>query len=299
VVDAAELEEATYAMARRIAANAPLSISVMKEQLRILAGAHTMSPEDFERIQGLRRVVYNSQDYAEGIRAFKEKRKPVFRGMNRPCEAKTPMARITLFTGGIQPLPESGRPTGMYKTRVDAPIALARGFCRRPAGRPARPWRPRQGCISTRPDTTHVSPTASRGGGAARARRPGREPVHPDLDEADVRVGDLWQLGSAVLQVSQPRSPCWKIDERFAAEGMAGFIAEHLLTGWYWRVVNPATWPRATPWTCCTPQPIPRPCAKPSAVAGPRPAVADLERLADLPGWPAPGRTRSCSASPG
>lgn len=80
VVAAEALEGFTYGMAGRIAANAPLSISVMKEQLRTLAGAHTMSPEDFERIQGLRRIVYDSHDYSEGIRAFKEKRKPVFRG---------------------------------------------------------------------------------------------------------------------------------------------------------------------------------------------------------------------------
>jgi len=74
------LETFTYAMAADIAENAPLSISVMKEELRILAGAHPMSPQGFERVQGLRRVVYDSSDYVEGIRAFKEKRKPVYRG---------------------------------------------------------------------------------------------------------------------------------------------------------------------------------------------------------------------------
>jgi methylmalonyl-CoA decarboxylase len=74
------LEPFTYELARDIAENAPLSVSVMKEQLRMLAGAHPISPRRFERVQGLRRIVYDSEDYAEGIRAFKAKRKPKFSG---------------------------------------------------------------------------------------------------------------------------------------------------------------------------------------------------------------------------
>jgi methylmalonyl-CoA decarboxylase len=80
VVSVEELEDFTFDLAATICENAPLSIAVMKEQLRILAGARPMSPQGFERVQGLRRLVYDSDDYQEGIRAFKEKRKPVFRG---------------------------------------------------------------------------------------------------------------------------------------------------------------------------------------------------------------------------
>jgi methylmalonyl-CoA decarboxylase len=77
---AAELEDFTYALAGQIAQNSPISISVIKEQLQILGNALPLSPEAFERIQALRRLVYNSQDYREGQKAFLEKRPPVFRG---------------------------------------------------------------------------------------------------------------------------------------------------------------------------------------------------------------------------
>jgi methylmalonyl-CoA decarboxylase len=80
VIDAQSLEEFTVAMANAIAANAPLSISVMKEQLRVLAGAKPLTPRGFEKVQGLRRIVYDSKDYHEGIKAFKERRKPTFTG---------------------------------------------------------------------------------------------------------------------------------------------------------------------------------------------------------------------------
>ena len=75
-----ELEEFTWQMARHITENSPLSISVIKEQLRLLASSYPLSPETFERIQGLRRQVYDSKDYLEGKSAFLEKRAPVFKG---------------------------------------------------------------------------------------------------------------------------------------------------------------------------------------------------------------------------
>lgn len=80
LVPAEEIEAFTYGLARDIAANAPLAVSVMKEQLRVLEGAHPVDPLGFERIQGLRRIVYDSRDYVEGLSAFKEKRKPNFEG---------------------------------------------------------------------------------------------------------------------------------------------------------------------------------------------------------------------------
>ena len=75
-----EIESFVHGLAESIVANSPLSISVMKEEMRLLSSARSITPELFERIQGLRRIVYDSHDYHEGITAFAEKRRPRFLG---------------------------------------------------------------------------------------------------------------------------------------------------------------------------------------------------------------------------
>jgi methylmalonyl-CoA decarboxylase len=80
VVPGDRLEEATMTLAAQIARNSPLVISLLKEQLRVLSESTPLNPNIFERIQSLRRQIYDSADYQEGIRSFFERRPPQFHG---------------------------------------------------------------------------------------------------------------------------------------------------------------------------------------------------------------------------
>lgn len=61
------------------------------------------------------------------------------------------------------------------------------------------------------------------------------------LTEADVAVGDVFRLGDALLQVSQGRQPCWKLNRRFGVPDMARRVQASGRTGWYYRVLQPGT----------------------------------------------------------
>jgi len=81
IFDSDELDGKVLEIAEQICQNSPLAVTVIKEQLYFLTEtSFSMPPVLFERISGLRRKVYDSQDYTEGIRSFKEKRKPAYRG---------------------------------------------------------------------------------------------------------------------------------------------------------------------------------------------------------------------------
>lgn len=76
-----ELDDKVLEIAEQICQNSPLAVGVIKEQFHYLSETCVaMPPILFERISGLRRKVYDSHDYVEGLQSFKEKRKPTYIG---------------------------------------------------------------------------------------------------------------------------------------------------------------------------------------------------------------------------
>lgn len=59
------------------------------------------------------------------------------------------------------------------------------------------------------------------------------------LSESSVCLGDVWQLGGARLEVSQPRQPCWKLSRRWRIADLARRVTQNGRSGWYLRVLNP------------------------------------------------------------
>jgi MOSC domain-containing protein YiiM len=58
------------------------------------------------------------------------------------------------------------------------------------------------------------------------------------LNEADIRIGDIFKIGSALVQVSQPREPCFKLGVRFGTQEILKQFIDHGFPGTYVRILE-------------------------------------------------------------
>ncbi|GJQ22511.1 hypothetical protein BIY37_11130 [Candidatus Brocadia sapporoensis] len=58
------------------------------------------------------------------------------------------------------------------------------------------------------------------------------------LLEDEVCIGDIFKAGEAIIQISQPRQPCWKIERRWGVKGFSTLVKQTGKTGWYFRVLQ-------------------------------------------------------------
>ena len=194
---------------------------------------------------------------------------------------------VTLYLGGIRPLPPENQPTGMFKREHAQPVWLGKEGLAGDAQADRRVHGGPEKAFHQYP-VGHYEKLAAAFPEAAALLVPGsigENLSEPGWDETNVCIGDVFRLGDARIQVSQPRSPCWKIDRRYGAEGMAQHIAEHGLTGWYYRVLEEGEVAAG-----CVFELIERPAPETTLARvwqlhrTHRPALAELEALARTPG---------------
>ncbi|MBL8491345.1 MAG: MOSC domain-containing protein [Rhodocyclaceae bacterium] len=154
-----------------------------------------------------------------------------------------PRARIdALHAGPVRPLAGDGRPSAIAKAPLAGPVAIGPlGIAGDEQADRVRHGGPDQ-ALQLFP-AGHYRRLAACFPEAAAVLVPGRlgENLSADLEEHAVCIGDVFALGTARVQVSRPRKPCWKIDVRCGVEGVAARIDAEGWTGWYFRVLASGT----------------------------------------------------------
>lgn len=146
-----------------------------------------------------------------------------------------------LLVGNVRPLGPRGIPSGIAKAGVDRPLSLglvgldgdAQGDTKHHGGA--------EKALHHYPLDHYPDWAAEIGARAALATAGGfgENLSTLGLTEDDVAVGDVFALGNAIIEVSQGRQPCWKLNERFAQPDMAKRVQATGRTGWYYRVLQP------------------------------------------------------------
>jgi len=58
------------------------------------------------------------------------------------------------------------------------------------------------------------------------------------MDETKIRIGDIYKIGSALVQISQPREPCFKLGIRFGSQQILKEFIEYGFPGVYVQILE-------------------------------------------------------------
>lgn len=147
---------------------------------------------------------------------------------------------LGIYAGGLRALEPEGQATGMFKQALAQAEITRLGIVgdqqadRRVHGGPEKALHEfaRESYVTIAASFPELAATAVPGTLGENLSSAGR-------DDTNVCIGDTLRIGSTVVQVSQPRRPCWKINHRFECRALSHFVERRQLTGWYYRVIEP------------------------------------------------------------
>lgn len=151
-----------------------------------------------------------------------------------------PALRPLVLTGSVAPLGADGRLSGIDKKPCPGPWRIgATGLAGDAQADLAHHGGPEKAVHHYPLD--HYAAWRAEIGAAAALDAPGAFGENLSTQgwtEETVCVGDIVSFGTARLQVSQGRQPCWKLNRRFGVADMALRVQKSGRTGWYYRVLR-------------------------------------------------------------
>lgn len=103
------------------------------------------------------------------------------------------------------------------------------------------------------------------------------------IDEGTALIGDVWRWGTALLQICQPRYPCFKLVIATEQPDMVKRFLAAGRSGWYLRVLEPGMAPVAGPIEVMTVDPDGVTVAEAARAALPGAGTALIERVGSVP----------------
>jgi len=150
----------------------------------------------------------------------------------------------SVLAGKVQPFGPKGLPSGIAKILLDGPVRITKlGFDIDEQGDPKHHGGPEKALHHYPRDHYPAwrETLAAQGGATEVLDRPGAFGENlstQGLTEANICIGDRFRIGTALVEVSQARQPCWKLNHRFGYAAMSRSVQESGRTGWYYRVIE-------------------------------------------------------------